>query len=205
MNKSMMDNPGLCQGTEKEPCVTALPKDPRRPGRGSSEQYLDKETILCELQIVPGSVILDAGCGNGYMAKEFCTALNGSGRVYALDRSRDAIDALSMTATGTNIHAAAADITKSTPLPQASVDLIYLSNVFHIFSAEQIRGFNREVKRLLKPGGRLAIVELEKRSMPIGPPVGRRHSPQELERAVGLQPVALADVGPYHYMQIFRI
>lgn len=204
MNETAMDSTGLCQGTEKELGSAGVPQDGRRRGRGSSEQYLAKETILSELRVVPGSVILDAGCGNGYMAKAFCQALNGSGRVYALDRSTEAIDALGAEVAGTRIHALAADVTKSTPLPKGAVDLIYLSNVFHIWTEEQIRGFNQEARRLLKPGGRLAVVALEKRPMPIGPPLDMRYSPEELEQAIDLPPVGLTEVGPYHYMMVFR-
>ncbi|MBN1864169.1 MAG: hypothetical protein JW808_04650, partial [Victivallales bacterium] len=37
----------------------------------SSESLLDKAAILGALRIEPGQTVLDAGCGNGYMSKEF--------------------------------------------------------------------------------------------------------------------------------------
>lgn len=45
----------------------------------SSESLLDKAQILASLSITPGQVILDAGCGNGYMAKEFAEIPIGVG------------------------------------------------------------------------------------------------------------------------------
>jgi len=60
----------------------------------SSESILDKDVILRELDILPGQTILDAGCGDGYMAREFSRMLKGSGRVIALDADGSAIEAL---------------------------------------------------------------------------------------------------------------
>jgi len=46
----------------------------------SSERYLNKDIILKELNIRSGQTILDAGCGNGYMSKEFSKLLNNTFR-----------------------------------------------------------------------------------------------------------------------------
>ncbi len=192
------------QHPEHEPCA----KDPLRRTChhrwNSSENLLNRAAILEKLDIGSGQTIVDAGCGNGYMARAFFKALNGTGRIYALDQSAEAIESLREETSGTNIFPVTTDITQLTPMQESSVDLIYLSNVFHVFSKDQIRGFNKEVRRLLKPEGRLAVVELKKEPTPIGPPLNIRFAPKELERAIDLKPVGWADVGPYHYMQIFR-
>lgn len=96
-----------------------------------------------------------------------------------------------------------ADITAPTDLPASKFDLIYLSTVVHGFSPDQMRGFRSEVKRLLAPSGRLAIVEIVKRQTPFGPPLEIRFSPEDLVHALGLRPAALVEVGEYFYMQIF--
>jgi ubiquinone/menaquinone biosynthesis C-methylase UbiE len=169
----------------------------------SSEDVLSKGAILRALRIVPGQTILDAGCGNGYMAKEFARALNGSGTVYAMDADRDAIARLRKETEGTIIEPVEGDLTKRTPLQTSSIDLAYLSTVFHAFSRDGIPGFQAEVARLLKPHGRLAIVEMQKSETPFGPPLDIRFSPEELKRAVALFPLETVEVGQYFYMQIF--
>jgi len=170
----------------------------------SSERFLDKDLILRELNLVPDQTILDAGCGNGYMSKEFSRILNKKGKVYALDPDREAIESLQREAEGTNIEALVGDIAGTTPLEASSIDLIYLSTVFHGFSKDQVRGFQKEVRRLLKPHARLAIVEIHKRNTPFGPPLSIRFSPEELRRIVLLTPLTTVDVGPYFYMQLFE-
>jgi ubiquinone/menaquinone biosynthesis C-methylase UbiE len=97
-----------------------------------------------------------------------------------------------------------ADITQVVPIEDRSVDLIYLSAVFHIFTKEQIGKFQREAKRLLKPNGKLAIVEIKKEKTPIGPPLDTRFSPEELKQILDFKPLSLSEIGPYFYMQTFE-
>jgi len=168
----------------------------------SSESLLDKEKILANLGILPGQVILDAGCGNGYMAKEFAERTGETGKVYALDPDAESIDAVK--AEGTAIDAFVGDITVETNLAASSVDLIYVSTVIHGFSPMQMEGFLKEVKRLLKPTGKLAIVEIEKKATFVGPPLALRFSPEELRQRIDLTPTARVDVGEFLYMQVFE-
>lgn len=170
----------------------------------SSEGFLNQDLILKELNILPGQIILDAGCGNGYMSKAFSRLLNNTGKVFALDPDGEAIEKLKKETPGTNIEPIEADVTTTTPLEESSIDLIYLSTVLHGFTRDQVKSFNKEVKRLLKPNGRLAIVEIHKYNTPIGPPLIMRFSPEELKQAINLTPRSLVDVGHYFYMQIFE-
>jgi ubiquinone/menaquinone biosynthesis C-methylase UbiE len=170
----------------------------------SSESVLNKEAILKALKILPGQTIIDAGCGNGYMAKEFSKLTKGSGKVYALDVDGESIEILKKETEKTNIEPIEADITKTVPIRDCSADLIYLSNVFHGFSEEQIKNFQKEVKRLLKPNARLAIVEIKKEDTSFGPPLSIRFSPEELRQKINLAAKALVEAGQYSYMQIFE-
>ena len=169
-----------------------------------SEGMLDDEAILEYLNICPGQTILDAGCGNGYMAKKFSVLVGTAGIIYALDTERSFIARLRDEVEKTNIKAFVGDISKPTMLKKASVDLVYLSSVFHIFSNLQIEGFIKESKRVLKPGARLAIVNLKKEETPFGPPVEMRSSPEELRHKLPFTPAGLIDAGAHFYMQVFR-
>ena len=170
----------------------------------SSERYLNKDIILKALNIGSGQTILDAGCGNGYMSKEFSKLLNHTGKVYALDPDKAALEILNQETKGTNIETIEGDITQRTRIKGSSVDLIYLSTVFHGFSEGEIHGFQKEVKRLLKPNGILSIVEIKKEKTPFGPPLHIRFSPDELKATIALIPKSLVEVGEYFYMQTFE-
>lgn len=170
----------------------------------STEALLDKTAILAALDIQPGQVVLEAGCGNGYMAKEFLRLAGETGFVYAVDRSEIAIELLKKEKNGDNFRTLQADITQCIELPDSYIDIIYLSAVYHIFTAEQKVKFNDIVFPLLKPGGRLAIVEIEKTATRFGPPLARRVSPEELVRELRLTPLSLSRAGECFYLQIFK-
>jgi ubiquinone/menaquinone biosynthesis C-methylase UbiE len=176
----------------------------RHEHRGrSSEDNVEKALVLDALGIRPGQTILDAGCGNGYMSMAFASALGDTGKVVALDPDEAAIAILQAETAGTTIEAVVGDISQTTGLPQASVDLIYLSNVFHGFTPEELTGFLAEVDRLLRPDGTLAVVEFAKKETPIGPPLEIRLSPEELCRKIPLTPGNTVKVGEFHYLQVF--
>ena len=173
-------------------------------GGRSSESILDKTIILGALNIRAGERVLDAGCGNGYMAKEFAKRAGATGKIYALDPDAGAISTLQKETAKSTIEAFVGDITRETKLAAASIDLMYVSTVVHGFSGEDMAGFVTEAKRVLKPGGRLAIVEIKKEETPFGPPLHIRLSPEELIAAIGLKNTTQVNIGPYFYLQLFE-
>ncbi len=172
--------------------------------RKYSEGLLDTETIINNLKICPGQSILDAGCGSGYMSKRFSELVGNTGTVYALDPDKEAIINLQKEVDNTSIKPLVGDITKTTGLENSSIDLVFLLAVFHIFSTSQISGFEKEIRRILKPRAMLAIINIDKKETPIGPPQEMRYSPEELRQRISLVPVKNIRVGEYFYMQLFE-
>jgi len=170
----------------------------------SSESILDKNTILSNITITPGQTVLDAGCGDGYMSKEFAKLAGETGKIYALDPDPTAIETLKSETKNTIIEPFVGDITEETKLAASSINFIYLSTVIHGFSKAELQGLVNEVKRLLKPKGKLAIIEIKKEETPFGPPLEIRLSPEELKQTINLTPILLIDVAQFFYMQIFE-
>ena len=168
-----------------------------------SEGRLDEELILAALNIKPGQTILDAGCGTGYMSRVFSDRVTSSGKVYAIDKDRHFVRLISEEAKGSNIKALEGDMTGPVPIPELSVDVVYASTVVWLLSPPQLSGFVEEVTRILRPGGLLAIVEMDKKETPFGPPVEQRYSPEELQARIALTPRAAIKVGEHYYMQVF--
>lgn len=173
--------------------------------RKFSEGLLDDKKIINELKITIGQSILDAGCGNGYMAKQFANLVGNTGKIYALDTERESINLLKKEVKNTNITALVGDISESTIFKDSFFDLVYLSNVFHIFTCSQIDSFSKEIHRILKSNGILAIVNIKKKETPFGPPVEMRSSPEELIKKVKFHPKKFVDINEYFYMQLFEI
>jgi ubiquinone/menaquinone biosynthesis C-methylase UbiE len=192
-------------GSEAEIEKVNTPEERSHQHKGRfTEGLLNSKLVLKALNIKPGQTILDAGCGNGYMAKLFSKEVGQFGKVYALDLNPNFIEILKNEVEGTNIETIEGDISKPTRLKASSIDIIYLSTVFHVFSQQQRQGFLQEIKRLLKLKAYLAMVEIEKKETPFGPPLNLRYSPEELKKTVPLIPVNTVQVGEHFYMQIFR-
>jgi len=139
------------------------------------------------------------------MAKKFSKLAGNTGKIYALDLDKGSIVNLKKEVEKkSNIDALVGDITKKTDLKDSSIDLVYLSTVFHIFSAIQIMGFENEVKRILKPKAQLAIVNINKKETPFGLPLEIRSSPEELRNIISLASKELIEVGDFFYMQLFE-
>ncbi|ARN56037.1 class I SAM-dependent methyltransferase [Sedimentisphaera salicampi] len=173
-------------------------------GGKSSELIVDTETVLELLDITPGQSILDAGCGNGYMTKLFSELTGIEGKVYAIDAHENSIENLKSEFSAENTEVHLASITERMPIEDASVDLVYLSNVFHGFTDGQISSFKKETSRILKPSGRLAVLEFKKEDTGFGPPLNIRYTPEELEKAVGMKAEICSPAGSFNYLSVFR-
>lgn len=169
-----------------------------------SEGLIDQERVINALNIKPGQIILDAGCGNGYMSIVFAKRVSPSGKVYAFDNDTHFINILKTETQGTNLEAMDVDITQPLPIDQTSVDLVFISTVIHGFSSQQLQDFLNEAKRILTPDGILAVVEIEKKEMSFGPPMNIRFSPEELKEIVPMTPLNTVQVGKHFYMQVFK-
>jgi len=172
--------------------------------RKFTQGLLHEEAILAQLEIRPGQSVLDAGCGNGYMARLFARLVGNAGTVYALDTDKRQIERLREEISDENVILLVGDITRQTKLAQGSVDLIYLSTVFHVFTPAQVAGFDCEVRRLLRPDGRLAVVNINKEETDFGPPMAMRSAPEELRQQLSLRPTTLMKAGKHFYLQLFE-
>lgn len=139
-----------------------------RPERDVEER---PRVLIEALSLKPGDKVADVGAGSGYMTWRMAQKVGPTGRVYATDIQPEMITLLrtNMTARGlTNVVPVLASATE-TGLPDASLDLILLVDVYHEceFPYEMTQG----MVRALKPGGRLVLVEYraEDRWVPIKP------------------------------------
>ena len=137
--------------------------------RESRQREEDCELMLASLNVKPGQVVVDMGCGNGFYTLRLADIVGERGKVLAVDIQPEMLHMLEERAredNKTNIQTILG--TPIDPkLPEASVDLILVVDVYHEFShPEQML---RAMRKALKPSGRVALVEfrLEDPNVPI--------------------------------------
>jgi len=170
----------------------------------------DPMLVFGELNLQRGNCFLDLGCGPGDYSIRASELIGASGTVYALDKNQDAIvDLKDRIISGglKNIEAEVCDIAGPLPIKDGCVDICFISTVLHsLILADVERNLFSEIRRVLKPTGRVAIIECKKEVQPCGPPVDMRISPEELEGKItqyGFERTSLGDLG-YNYLIQFK-
>ena len=176
----------------------------------SSYDLIDPERFFAALDLAGDTVLLDVGCGAGSYALAAAEWLGAGGTIYAVDLWQEGVESLARAAArrglGT-IHPLVADVSSRIPIPDRSVDVCLLATVLHdLIQDGTAEGTLREVRRALRPGGRLAVVEFEKVDGPPGPPAAIRLSPTELDAVLaphGFRLIATTPVGLYNYLSVY--
>lgn len=183
----------------------------RPTGSGkSSMDLIEQEVLFRELGLKDGSVVLDLGCGVGNYSLAM-SPLIGNGLIHAVDLWAEGIERLKSSLASReieNILAHVADVSKSIPVPDQTIDLCFLATVFHDLVRDGAHsGVLDEVVRSLKPDGRLAIVEFKKIDGPPGPPITVRLAPAVLDSILGskgFRNINMKELGPYCYLAVFE-
>ena len=120
-------------------------------GAGNPQPFVD---------ILPGEVILDLGCGAGLDLYLYTQATGPKGKVYGLDLSAEMIAKAEKNLMSLRVHQAeflwaSAD---HIPLSDGSVDLVTANGIYNL-SANK-RAVMKEVARVLKPSGRTIFSEI---------------------------------------------
>ena len=171
--------------------------DPVPTWAGREARRIHKAITLLQPGISgPGGVWADIGCGDGIFTSALYTLIQPQGEIYAIDRDRFALDALAHNFAesypGAKLHTRHADFTHELALP--TLDGIVMANSIH-FVADKAPVLARLI-RLLKPGGRLIVVEYNtSRGNPAVPYPLDEHGFLRLAAQVGLhQPRILARI-----------
>jgi ubiquinone/menaquinone biosynthesis C-methylase UbiE len=139
--------------------------------RESRVREEDCETLLKALNVQPGQVICDMGCGNGFYTLPLAKLVGAKGKVFAVDIQREMLGLLRDRAREEklrNIKLLHGDV-HDPHLESNSCDLVLMVDVYHEFShPEQMLA---AIRQSLKPTGRVALVEFraEDPNVPIKP------------------------------------
>jgi predicted methyltransferase len=128
----------------------------------SREVYNARAEVVQALALRPGDSIADVGAGTGLYTRLFAQAVGPTGKVYANDIAPKFLAFIADNAAKDGLKNVQTVLggDRSTNLPDASVDVIFHSDVYHHF--EYPMTMNADLRRALKPDGRLYVLEFEK-------------------------------------------
>ncbi|MEO8499354.1 MAG: methyltransferase domain-containing protein [Vicinamibacteria bacterium] len=164
-------------------------------------RWLPVVDVLDRLAVRPGMMIADVGSGTGYFALPLAGAVGPFGRVFAVDAQPEMLALLRGRVEDLPISLVHGTADRTT-LPDASVDLVLLANVWH--EIDEPTAVLAETARILRPGGRIAILDWRKDvEQPPGPPLAHRVSATDtaaLLRSAGWAVALPETVGVYSHL-----
>jgi len=158
--------------------------------------------VIDALVLKAGMAVADIGAGTGYFSMRLARVPVS---VLAVDVEPAMIDYLKKRAASeqlSNVTPVLATAT-SPNLPEP-VDVVLVVDTYHHLPNRA--AYFRDLRKSLKPGGRVAIVDFRKEA-PDGPPAQFRFTPQQIQEemaAAGYQLAASHDFLPRQHFLIFR-
>lgn len=175
--------------------------------RPSREREENPRLLLESLKIRPGDRIADIGAGSGYFTFRLSKLVGEEGKIYAVDIQAEMLTLIRNKAKELGVDNI--ELVQGTPLspklPEASVDLILMVDVYHEFSHPW--EMTVEMLNALKPGGRIVFVEyrLEDPTVPIK--LVHKMSEKQVRKEMAVHDcewVETIDVLPRQHIVIFR-
>lgn len=135
--------------------------------RGGERRFRDHIVDLAGVGL--GESVLDVGCGTGSLAFAAKRRAGQNGEVQGVDPSAEMIGRATAkaTKTGADVGFRRAEI-EALPFPDATFDVVLGTLMLHHLTEDGRREGIREIRRVLKPGGRFLAVD-------IGGSKGHRH------------------------------
>lgn len=152
----------------------------------------------------------DLGCGaHGFFTLQSARAVGNKGIVYAVDVLKSALESID---SKTHLEGLAniktvwsnLEILGATKIPEESLDRALLINV--LFQVQKHQEVIKEAARLLKPEGKLLVVDWKPQAAPFSVPAEKRVPEEKVKsftQNAGLNLEKEFEAGPYHYGLVF--
>ncbi|MBT4349667.1 class I SAM-dependent methyltransferase [bacterium] len=188
-----------------------IPNAPQSPEVGGGNELLDVNFILREtVAIQPGQIVADLGAGGAaYFTMQAAKIVGDQGEVYAVDVVKNTLSSIEGKARMAGLYNIKTiwsnlEILGATKIPAETLDHALLINI--LFQAQKKADILAEAIRLLKPGGRLTIVDWSDTKPSFAPSAEMQVDQNELlsiAEKLNLQLEQQFKAGNYHFGLIF--
>jgi predicted methyltransferase len=130
--------------------------------REGREIFDRRHDILKAVGLKPGMAVADIGAGSGLFTQLFAREVGPGGKVYALEINPVMVTSIvrRLQEEGYRNVEGQVSTAKTVPVPPASLDVAFTSDVYHHFEYPQI--ILRAIREALKPGGIFIVVDFER-------------------------------------------
>lgn len=142
-------------------------------------EWQKPDSVIAFLGELEGKTVMDIGSGSGYFS--FRLARAGATVISADvdERFLEYIEQKKQQEGWTDEQIETRKVPYDSPnLQEAEVDLVFVVDVYH--HIEQRPAYFGQVKKGLKPGGRLVVIDFFKKEIPVGPPVEMKLKPEQV-------------------------
>lgn len=163
---------------------------------------LPPEQTLINLGLEEGDIMADIGCGIGYFTIPASKIVGESGKIFAMDILSEMLEDVELKISENNISNIEMVLTEENnlKLEDNKATFAFISLVLH--EANEKEDFLSEVKRIIAPEGKIAIVEWEKVDSEFGPHIDHRLDKMDLIKILdtfGFNNISTIDIGENFY------
>lgn len=167
-------------------------------------ELLPKETLI-DIGLKKGDLFCDIGAGTGVFTIE--AAIITGVDTYAIDISEEMLSVIEAKANALDIENI--QLIKASgfdyPIEEGVCDFAFMCSTLHeIYEKPQLL---KEIHRILKRDGKLAVIEFHKSRTPLGPPEQNRISMEETKEIVeehGFAELSKRNLGENYYLCTFK-
>lgn len=172
--------------------------------------FLNPIQILKDLNIEQGMDVADFGAGSGYISFIAAEMIGKKGTLYAMDVKKTIIKHLQKEVKQQNLSNIKVvwtnlEMVSRNPVKPNAIDMVLIINT--LFESHKYYEILKEAHRILKHGGKIAIIDWIKQATPFGPPLDERVNLEKLKQiaySLGLNKIKEWNPGPYHFGLIFK-
>jgi len=175
-------------------------EDPQR------DVYQKPHEVIMALGLREGETVADIGAGSGYFTFRLASPVGEKGRIYAVDTSPDMIMHMNRRIRDMKLRNIVTVLSAPDDplLMDGSIDRFFICDTWHHIQNQA--QYLALMKKMLKPGGQVIMIDFQKRELPVGAPMEMKIAREDLVQQMesnGFKLVKEHTFLPYQYFLIF--